>query len=759
MTGTPLRRRLFLLTAACILPVALLGGISLYALKRQQSHQSDRVGIELARTVANAVDAELRRSIATLETLSTSLRLDERDDAAFRVRAQRVLEIRPEWAAITLFDLSGRSLVDTRHALGTPLPDVMERASFERVVRTGASDVGSLTLHAGGEWLFAVRAPVVRDGRVRFVLTALVRPVTIHDLLVRMDAPEDWLISIVDANGRRVARSKAHEENLAGRLSPTVQQVVARGGREGAGMAYALEGGRIFTPYSRVSDTGWLAVLGIPTDRIDAAVFRSIAAYGGGILLSILLGGFGGLWVARTITRPIARLRASAEALGHRQPLPPPMTSIQELHEVGVALRGAADELAAAEQEREALLRKERHARETAEGADRAKDEFMAIVSHELRTPLNAVYGWARLLQTGQIRDVATIERAMDAIVRNSDVQVQLIDDLLDLSRITSGKMRLHVERVAIEGVLQGALDAVRPAADAKGIALRVAIDEGAGVIAADPARLQQVVWNLLMNGVKFTPRGGEVRLEARRTATGVAIVVSDTGQGISPQMLPYLFERFRQADSSSTRTHGGLGLGLSLVKHLVELHGGTVAAESGGEGQGASFTVELPDRAVPAAAPGAPATQAAQERFGMPENVVRLDGLRVLVADDDPEVLGLVEAILARAGAEVRACASAATAFALLHDWRPDVLVSDIGMPGEDGYALIRRIRALPEHEGGATPAIALTGFGRPQDRQRAIDAGYNMHVPKPVDPLELTSLTAAVTGLGGGAFSPRSG
>jgi signal transduction histidine kinase/ActR/RegA family two-component response regulator len=476
-------------------------------------------------------------------------------------------------------------------------------------------------------------------------------------------------------------------------------------------------------------------------------VFRSLAVYGGGVLLSIALGGAGALWVARSINRPMAALRAAAQALGRRETPQAPETSVQEIREVGRALSAAAEALAAGEAEREALLGNERRAREIAETADRAKDEFMGVLSHELRTPLNAVYGWARMLQGGQVAsDPATTARALDAIVRNADVQVRLIDDLLDIARISSGKMRLDVRVVELGSVVAAALETVRPAAEAKGIRIRSVQDPRAGPVGGDPARLQQVVWNLLMNAVKFTPREGRVDLHLQRAGSHVEIVVRDTGQGIAPEMLPHVFERFRQADSSSTRAHGGLGLGLALVRHLVELHGGTVAARSAGVGQGATFVVSLPARVAglregPAARAHPTATDGPDLR-----DVARLDGLRVLVVDDDGEAVRLAEAILTAAGAAVRTCQDAATAMALFAADRPDVLVSDVEMPGEDGYSLVRRLRALSREEGGETPAIALTAYGRTQDRTRALEAGYTMHVPKPVDPGELTTIVAGV-------------
>jgi CheY-like chemotaxis protein/two-component sensor histidine kinase len=372
----------------------------------------------------------------------------------------------------------------------------------------------------------------------------------------------------------------------------------------------------------------------------------------------------------------------------------------------------------------------------------------MAVLSHELRTPLNAVYGWAKMLQNGQIRDEALAARARDAIVRNADIQVQLIDDLLDFSRITSGKMRLDMRTVDPADAIRGAVDAVRPAADAKGIRIQTTIGPASGTVAGDPARLQQIVWNLLMNAVKFTPAGGRIDVDLHRVQQGVQITVSDTGQGIAPHILPHVFERFRQADSSSTRTHGGLGLGLALVRQLVELHGGAVVAHSQGEGQGATFTVSLPaaigaTRTETAPRP-APALSAVEPMSGL----ARLDGMRVLVADDDREALALAEAILSGAGAEVRTCLSAADTLEMLKRWRPDVLVSDIEMPGEDGYSLISKVRALPLSDGGGTPAIAVTAYGRPQDRARSLEGGFNMHVPKPVDPGELTSIVADVAG-----------
>src|SRR5215510_1602718 len=383
-------------------------------------------------------------------------------------------------------------------------------------------------------------------------------------------------------------------------------------------------------------------------------------------------------------------------------------------------------------------------ARAQAESANRTKDVFLAVLSHELRTPMNAVYGWARMLQMGQIDEAAT-PRAFEAIVRNSHVQLQLIDDLLDMSRIMSGKMRLDIRPVDLPRVLEAALDAVRPTAEAKGLRLQPLIDPNAGPLNGDPDRLQQIVWNLLMNAIKFTPKGGRIQVTLQRVNSHLEIVVSDTGVGINRELLPFIFDRFRQGDSSSTRTQGGLGIGLALVRHLTELHGGTVTGESTGEGQGATFRVKLPLAAARVEASGVHPTALAPIQ---PYRGPSLRGVRVLVVDDDPDALDLIATILRRAEADAMPCSSPREALALLHSWKPHVLLSDIEMPGEDGYSLIRKVRALGEAEASRIPAVALTAYGRPEDRVRSLSAGYSMHVPKPVDPVELSVIVANLAG-----------
>jgi len=321
MPGVPLRRRLFLLAGVGIVPLAVMSGIGLYALAHQQRVQAERVGLELDRAVATAVDAELRSSVSVLESLATTPTLDRHDLAGFRERARRVLETQPQWAAVMLADRSATRVVDTRFSPGAPLPPIADRASFDRVVETRAPAVGNLARGHDGRWLFPVRVPVVRDRELRYVLTAVVKPEEVREVVTRHGLPGDWVISIFDANGRRVARSRAHEENLAGEASPTLRALMAAGGREGFGETYTLEGDHIYTPYSRIEPNGWSAALGIPTTMVEAAVYRSVAVYGGGVTISIALGIVAVIGVARSINRPIADLRAAAQALGRRAAL------------------------------------------------------------------------------------------------------------------------------------------------------------------------------------------------------------------------------------------------------------------------------------------------------------------------------------------------------------------------------------------------------------------------------------------------------
>ena len=428
-----------------------------------------------------------------------------------------------------------------------------------------------------------------------------------------------------------------------------------------------------------------------------------------------------------------------------------------------------------AESERERLLERERQSRYAAESANRAKDSFLATASHELRTPLGVILGWTGILRARA--DALTVARAAEVIERNARAQAKLVDDMLDISRIVSGKF--HIEPVEIDPgrVVAAAVESLRPAADEKGVLLELVLEAPPpGPIVADPDRLQQVVWNLLSNAIKFTPKGARVRVKLRRLADGatgaaapagaggeregsgdrVRIEVQDEGAGIAPERLPYVFERFWQGDPSSTRRHRGLGLGLAIVRHLVEMHGGTVAAESRGEGYGSTFAVEIPVRAASATAAAAAAAWRSATAAGPGPGTApigdpflhrqALRGARILVVDDEPDGAAWVAELLRAAGAEARVEHSAPAGLAALRGWRPDLLIADLGMPGEDGYSLMKRVRGLAPADGGQTVALALTAHARAEDRMRALSVGYQMHAAKPIDPIELLIVSASL-------------
>jgi PAS domain S-box-containing protein len=386
-------------------------------------------------------------------------------------------------------------------------------------------------------------------------------------------------------------------------------------------------------------------------------------------------------------------------------------------------------------------------ARKEAEEANRIKDEFLATLSHELRTPLTAIIGWSAMLRGNKFDEAATAN-ALETIERNAKAQGQIIEDLMDVSRIITGKLRLDVQTIELASLVTASVDAIRPAADARQIRLQALLDPQAGPVSGDPSRLQQVIWNLLTNAVKFTPKGGRVQVRLERVNSHVEITVSDTGQGIAPEFLPHVFDRFRQADQTYTRTHGGLGLGLSIVRQLVELHGGTVHAESTGLGQGATFVVQLPVMVARWQAEQPQRRHPAAGGSAALECPPSLSGLRVLVVDDEADTRILLRAMLEQCGSEVMTAASAAEALELFEQSRPDVLLSDIGMPGEDGYALIGRVRKLEAESGGRVPAIALTAYARAEDRLRALKSGFQVHLPKPIEPIELVTVVASLAG-----------
>ncbi len=575
-------------------------------------------------------------------------------------------------------------------------------------------------------WERALRDGAVYESEARFRRAAdnqyrwhLMRAAPVRDDGGRI---EKWLVVIMDIHQR------AHAETAMAQLAAIVESSDdAIIGMDLEGIITSWNGGaeRLYG-YTAEETTGKPISILIPPGHMDEEL----------AFLENLRRGEG---VAHYETQ---RLRKDREILHVSLTISPIRNHAGEVIGASKVARDISDRKRA-ERERAELLMREQALRTQAEAANRAKDDFLATLSHELRTPLNAILGWIQTLNRGQV-DGETLTRGLTVIEQNAQVQTTLINDLLNVSDIVLGRLRLDVKPMDLAAVIGAAVESLRPAIAAKEIAFAVDIEHGVHNFNGDAARIQQIIWNLLSNAVKFTSRRGQIRLALAQYESHVEVTVEDDGAGIDPAFLPYAFDRFRQADSSSKRKYRGLGLGLAIVRHLVELHGGTVEAESPGAGQGARFTVRLPFRASalleatpfrerPAAVIAAPA--------GTPFR--RLDGLRILSVDDDHNTREMLQIALQRAGAEVSSAASAAEAFMLLQRFRPAVIVSDLGLPEEDGYDLLRAVRALPAEAGGSTPAVAVTGYVSAQDRQAAEMAGYQAFVPKPVN---LDSLIDAV-------------
>jgi signal transduction histidine kinase/ActR/RegA family two-component response regulator len=748
MPRASLRTYLLALTAGAVVPVLCFAAYLIIGLSRTEQEAVERGLFDTAAALAAGIDRELAGSMTALEALGASEHLDRADYGAFAREAQRVLESQTThgWLSINLAAPDGTPLMNSLTPGGAP-PPLADVATVKRSAVSATPLISDLL--PGGvrdQAAFAVRVPVLRDHGVRYVLSATLSAQSMAGALGAQQDLPDRIAVLYDRRNTIVSRT-VNPERLIG--TPVTPRLARESAERESGVIDDVnrEGTPVRTVFQRARMSGWSVAVGVPHHVLYAAQQRSIrniVTVGAAFLaLSVIVA----LLVARRIRRSVGDLVAAADALSAPGEKIRIDTPIAELDRLGQALVAAARLI----RERGASLERQVAeldvARSAAEAGNRAKDEFLALLSHELRTPLNAVFGWARMLQAGQVAP-DKLQHALEAIARNAHAQLQLIDDLLDVSRVIAGKMRLDVRSVDLRDVVEGALDAVRPAAAGKSIQLQAILDPRAAPILGDPARLQQVVWNLLMNAVKFSDEGGRVQVQLQRSNSHVEIVVSDAGQGIHPGLLPFIFDRFRQADRSSARAQGGLGLGLALVKHLVELHGGTVVAHSAGRGEGAMFTVKLPlSIAAITEGPGPRAHRTAPVTE-LVASGVRLDGVRVLVVDDDHDALELATAILTGAGAVVRTCGSAAEALTALQEWRPDVLVSDIEMPGEDGYVLIRKLRALGPEQGGKTPAVALTAYGRTQDRMLSLGAGYSMHVPKPVDPGELTTIIASVAG-----------
>jgi signal transduction histidine kinase/ActR/RegA family two-component response regulator len=561
---------------------------------------------------------------------------------------------------------------------------------------------------------------------VTLVLGARIKTEGLSATLREQQAPPNGAVALIDGASRVIARTSG--DDYLGRPMSAALADASSGASEGSWRGPGRDGTDNYAAFSRSARTGLMVALGLPTEEIDGPIRRIlwtlagwwVAVLGTGAGLGLLLGGV----VVRALT---AASRASM-ALAKGEPIALSSSRIAEIDDLATGLRQASAALEARNRERDE--------------ASRLKDEFLMTVSHELRTPLTAICGWSRMLTTGHIRE-AQRGHALEAIDRNASALRQLVDDLLDVSRIVSGRLRLDVQPVALGDVIGAAVDSVRPAADAKSIDIATRIDARAASVNGDPGRLQQVMWNLLSNAVRYTPSGGRIDITAEAADGDVEIAVIDSGSGVRPDFLPHVFERFRQGETGPTRAHGGLGLGLAIVRHLVELHGGTVRAENNTPGPGATFRIRLPLRvgAVDVRDEGVRLDQGRGDARG----AARLDHLNVLVVDHDPHARDLFTVVLENAGADVRATQSVTDALGALETWSADALVVDIDTPNQDLQRFVRQVRARQLAD-SAFVAIAVTAQALPDDRRRALDAGFQWQLSKPIDPDELVSVLATL-------------
>ena len=718
-----LQKQLFTLAIAGVLPLAILVGAGLHLIFEQRREVESRRALEVTRALATAVEAELQRSLAALQVLAAAGAFDG-DRASFHEIARRTIAMQPGWRNLTLSDVEGRQVDNSDFPPGAELPISPDPAAIAAVAQSGQPVVGNLLKGRRG-WSFALRVPLEKDGKVHHVVSAIVDPGSILHILRRQRVPDDWVISVFDAKGQRVARSKAHERFLATRPTESLQVLLRSPAPEGMSKTTTLEGDRVFTAYTKIPSFGWTVAAGLPVAAVEATAFNSVAVYGIAVLLSIVIGMLAAHRVARSVNQPIARLREAADALGRGAQPEIPATEIQELHEVGEAIAKAARQRHAIEAEREELLKSEREARSQAEAANQAKDQFLAMLGHELRNPLAALSNASSLLgQSPHDGKVAT--RAREVIQRQVSHLARLTDDLLDAARALLGKIELRAEPIDLAALVAEALSTL--ASTGRTANHRVVTDLGEAWVRGDAVRIDQIVCNLLINAVKYTPAGGTVRVSTARVGGESRVVVADNGAGMSPELAARAFDLFVQGERDLDRSQGGLGIGLTLVRRLAELHGGRAEVMSQGEGKGSEFTVTFP--AIDRPARTGPAV-------AMPQGGTL--ARTILVVEDSDDARETLVELLQVMGHRVESAGDGIAGLDKALAIGPDVALVDIGLPGIDGFELARRLRTA---DGRRLYMVALTGYGAAEDRRRAMEAGFDAHMTKPVEASRLAEL-----------------
>lgn len=710
----PLRHKLILLAGVGLLPVSLLGAWGIWNAIQTQRQSLERSTLELSRALASAVESEIDATLRSLAAMARSKLLAEGKLSAFYDIAQSEVAARPAWAAVLLANGRGEPLFTTAQPYGQGEMKLVDPLSMARVIHSGQPEVGALTFGPRQAGAFAVRWPVVMNGKLAYVLTAAVKPEPILDVLQKQSVPPGWVIAVFDNAHNRVARTREHQSLVP---SPTLKALLAREASSGSGLTRSLEGDEVYTGFTRLDDVGWTVAVGAPTEGPDHALATSLAWYVAGTLATVLLCMALARRIAARITEDIQAVRDSAVQLGEGRPVAETRSEIDEIDQMARALRSASQRLSeTTESMRQALSQ--------ATAAAQAKDQFLAMLGHELRNPLAPMLTTLHLLNRKSDDSTA---REREIMGRQVAHMRRLVDDLLDVSRITRGKLEIRREPVNLFSVVERAVEAVQPALAAKrSKGLFVELPSVPLWVLGDETRLVQAVTNLLTNALRF---GGDGTIALAVSADDLhkraRLCVEDEGEGMQPETLERVFEPFYQALQTSERTTGGLGLGLAIVRNIVQLHGGEVRAHSDGLRRGSRFTIELPTMAPPQAIAPPPA-----------RNTANGTG-RVLVVDDNADALDTAAELLREAGHQVLTAAHPRDALAGFVDFQPEVVVLDIGLPEMDGYQLVQALRkARPDWPGRF---IALTGYGQEADKAHAAAAGFSVHLTKPADPSAL--------------------
>jgi signal transduction histidine kinase/ActR/RegA family two-component response regulator len=713
-----LRFRLFLLAASGLLPLAVVAAVVLAYVTGERERDMQDTALAVSRALSTAVEAELNATIGVLQSAALAEELLSGDLARFHALARRVGGSQG-WRAMVLSDSGGRVVLNSTLPLDAVRSQPVDQESMRRALATRKPVVGTVTEGPQRQGpAFAVRVPVMKGDELVHILSAVVPAERILAVVQRQKLPPTSVVAIFDQGGTRVARSLLH---TSPRPSPSLQALLDKGLPEGVGPTHTLEGVRSVTGYVRLPDSGWVVATGISVEEANRGFYKVLAAVAAGLLASLALAAFVAWYFSRDVTAPIDALKAAAGALGRGEPVHLAPLGIAELRDVAQALEQASADRDRAAQERETLLARATEALRRAEEAGRSKDEFLAMLGHELRNPLapmaTALHLMARRGDPGTRAEREVMERQVAHMKR-------LVDDLLDVSRITGKRLEMRMQPLRIADLVRHAGQSVQPVLGLRRLAVEV--DEHARNlwVSGDEVRLGQVLNNLLGNAIKFTGPEGTITLRLRRAADGHAeISVLDTGFGMPPEVLEHVFDLFYQAPQGADRSRGGLGLGLAIVRSLVEMHGGSVHAESGGDGRGSAFTLRLPTTTPPVA----PSDRGESAAAGTGQG-------RVLLVDDNQDAADTASALLEISGYEVRVAYDPGIALTILDQFRPQVAVLDIGLPGMSGYELATRLRS---HRNGANCyLVALTGYGTSADVANALEAGFDQHLVKPAPP-----------------------